>query len=76
MRTHKIAAIAGDGIGQEVIPAGLEVLAAPQKRCGDFAIEVESFPWASDFHRKTGAMMPEDGLERSAVPVSPVINGP
>jgi tartrate dehydrogenase/decarboxylase/D-malate dehydrogenase len=66
VRAHKIAAIGGDGIGQEVIPAGLEVLAALQRRCGDFALEVESFPWGSDFYRRTGAMMPEDGLDTLA----------
>lgn len=62
MRTHRIAAIAGDGIGQEVIPAGLAVLRALAERAGGFTLEVESFPWGSDFHRMTGRMMPEDGL--------------
>ena len=63
MRTHRIAAIGGDGIGNEVIPAGLEVLRAVQERQGDFALEVTDFPWGSDFYRATGRMMPEDGLE-------------
>ncbi|WP_207539830.1 tartrate dehydrogenase [Sabulicella rubraurantiaca] len=63
MRQHRIAAIGGDGIGQEVIPAGLAVLRALAERCGDFALEVEEFPWGSDFYRETGRMMPEDGLE-------------
>lgn len=63
MRTHKIAAIPGDGIGQEVIPAGLEVLRALTERAGDFALEVEEFPWGSDFYRATCRMMPEDGLK-------------
>ena len=63
MRTHKIAAIPGDGIGQEVIPAGLEVLRALTERAGDFALEVEEFPWGSDYYRETGRMMPEDGLK-------------
>jgi len=62
MRTHKIAAIPGDGIGQEVIPAGLEVLRALAERAGDFALEIQHFPWGSDFYRATGRMMPEDGL--------------
>jgi tartrate dehydrogenase/decarboxylase/D-malate dehydrogenase len=62
MRTHRIAAIPGDGIGKEVIPAGLEVLAAVAARHG-FALAVESFPWGSDFYRETERMMPEDGLE-------------
>jgi tartrate dehydrogenase/decarboxylase/D-malate dehydrogenase len=63
MRVHRIAAIGGDGIGQEVIPAGLEVLRALEARCGDFRLDVEEFPWGSDYYRQTGRMMPEDGLE-------------
>jgi tartrate dehydrogenase/decarboxylase/D-malate dehydrogenase len=62
MRTHRIAAIPADGIGQEVIPAGLEVLRALAARCGDFMLEVEDFPWGSDYYRAHGRMMPEDGL--------------
>ncbi|MCX8134446.1 MAG: tartrate dehydrogenase [Roseococcus sp.] len=62
MRTHRIAAIPGDGIGQEVIPAGLEVLRALAERAGDFRLDVVEFPWGSDFYRATGRMMPEDGL--------------
>jgi tartrate dehydrogenase/decarboxylase/D-malate dehydrogenase len=63
MRQHKIAAISGDGIGKEVIPAGLAVLNALQKSCGDFELLVDEFPWGSDYYRQTGLMMPEDGLE-------------
>jgi tartrate dehydrogenase/decarboxylase/D-malate dehydrogenase len=63
MRTHRIAAIPGDGIGQEVIPAGLEVLRALEARDGGFRLEVESFPWGSDHYRKHGALMPPDGPE-------------
>jgi tartrate dehydrogenase/decarboxylase/D-malate dehydrogenase len=63
MRTHRIAAIPADGIGQEVIPAGLKVLQALADRVGGFALEFEHFPWGSDFYRRTGRMMPEDGLE-------------
>jgi tartrate dehydrogenase/decarboxylase/D-malate dehydrogenase len=63
MRRHRIAAIPADGIGREVIPAGLKVLAALAERCGDFALDVEDFPWGSDYYRAHGRMMPEDGLE-------------
>jgi tartrate dehydrogenase/decarboxylase/D-malate dehydrogenase len=62
MRSYRIAAIPGDGIGKEVIPAGLEVLRALEARAGDFALEIEEFPWGSDYYRETGRMMPEDGL--------------
>jgi tartrate dehydrogenase/decarboxylase/D-malate dehydrogenase len=61
MRTHRIAAIPGDGIGKEVVPAGIAVLRALAARQG-FALAVETFPWGSDFYRQTGRMMPEDGL--------------
>ena len=63
MRRHRIAAIPADGIGKEVIPAGLQVLQALAERSGDFVLDVTDFPWGSDFYRETGRMMPEDGLE-------------
>jgi tartrate dehydrogenase/decarboxylase/D-malate dehydrogenase len=61
---HKIAAIPGDGIGQEVIAAGLEVLRVLQTRAPGLELEVESFDWGSAWYRAHGRMMPEDGLER------------
>ena len=64
MRTHKIAAIGGDGIGPEVIAAGLEVLAACAKRDGGFALDVTHFDWGSDHYRQHGVMMPEGGADR------------
>jgi tartrate dehydrogenase/decarboxylase/D-malate dehydrogenase len=64
MREHRIAAIPGDGIGQEVIPAGLEVLRALEARDGGFRLHVESFPWGSDHYRRHGRLMPQDGPEQ------------
>jgi tartrate dehydrogenase/decarboxylase/D-malate dehydrogenase len=61
---HKIAAIPGDGIGQEVIAAGVEVLRVLQTRAPGLELEVESFDWGSAWYRAHGRMMPEDGLER------------
>jgi tartrate dehydrogenase/decarboxylase / D-malate dehydrogenase len=63
MHTHRIAAIGGDGIGPEVVEAGLEVLAALAAREGSFGLEVERFPWGSSYYKRHGRMMPEDGLE-------------
>lgn len=63
MREHRIAAIPGDGIGKEVIPAGLTVLRALEQRCGDFRICVETFHWGSEYYRAKGMMMPADGLD-------------
>ena len=59
-KTHRIAVIPGDGIGQEVMPEGLRVLEAASRR---FAIDLQFTPieWAScDYHARTGQMMPDD----------------
>ncbi len=63
MREHQIAAIPGDGIGKEVIPAGLSVLDVLERRCGDFRLTVQTLPWGSDYYRAKGLMMPADGLQ-------------
>ncbi|MCZ7472748.1 tartrate dehydrogenase, partial [Agrobacterium rhizogenes] len=63
MREYKIAAIPADGIGPEVIAAGLQVLEALEQRSGDFRIHSETFDWGSDYYKKHGVMMPADGLE-------------
>jgi tartrate dehydrogenase/decarboxylase/D-malate dehydrogenase len=63
MRTHTIAAIPADGIGPEVISAGLDALDVLQQRCGDFRLSVTSFDWGSDYYKRHGVMMPEDGLD-------------
>ena len=60
---HKIAVIAGDGIGQEVVPEGIRVLEAAGARFG-FAFEWHALDWSCAHYKATGRMMPEDGLER------------
>lgn len=61
-RQHRIAAIPGDGIGPEVIAAGLEVLEAVAARDGGFTLKVDHYDWGSDYYRKHGRFMPADGL--------------
>jgi tartrate dehydrogenase/decarboxylase / D-malate dehydrogenase len=63
MRTYRIAAIPGDGIGVEVIAAGLRVLEALAKTDGNFRFEVRDFPWSSDYYLEHGHYIPEGGLE-------------
>ena len=63
MLTHKIAVIAGDGIGPEVIDEGIKVLNAVAKKDGGFKFEFTSFPWGCDYYKETGRMMAEDGIE-------------
>ncbi len=63
MKTYKIAAIPGDGIGKEVIPAGQEVLQALASVSKSFQFDFESFDWGGDYYRQHGVMMPADGLD-------------
>ena len=59
-RTHRIAAIPGDGIGKEVMPEALRVLGAAAERFG-FALQTTPIAWAScDHYAQTGQMMPDD----------------
>ena len=62
MKTYRIAAIPGDGIGNEVIPAGLDVLQALAPKEG-FELRFESFDWSSERYKKKGAYIPDGGLE-------------
>jgi isocitrate/isopropylmalate dehydrogenase len=64
MKTYKIAAIPGDGIGTEVIAAGIEVLEMLAKQEGGFELRFEHFDWGSAYYLKHGEMMPADGLAR------------
>ena len=64
MHTYRIVAIPGDGIGNEVIPASLRVLSALAAAERDLALEIETFLWGSEFFRRTGRMMPADGVEK------------
>jgi tartrate dehydrogenase/decarboxylase/D-malate dehydrogenase len=64
MKHYKIAAIPGDGIGKEVIAAGVEVLTALAARAGGFSFQFDHFDWGSDYYKKHGAMMPADGRDK------------
>ncbi|MBX9710601.1 MAG: tartrate dehydrogenase [Xanthobacteraceae bacterium] len=63
MREYSIAAIPADGIGPEVIGAGITVLEALQKRLGDVKFNFKTFDWGSAYYKKHGVMMPTDGLK-------------
>ena len=64
MKIFRIAVIAGDGIGPEVIAEGKRVLQAIAAIDGSFAVEFTDFPWGCEYYLKTGRMMDEDGLEK------------
>jgi tartrate dehydrogenase/decarboxylase/D-malate dehydrogenase len=63
MTSYRLALVPGDGIGREVIPQAVRVL----DRCaalGGFSLEYRSFDFSCEHYRRTGRMMPADGLER------------
>jgi tartrate dehydrogenase/decarboxylase/D-malate dehydrogenase len=63
MAKHRIAVVPGDGIGKEVMPEGLRVLdAAARKYNLDFSFD--HYDWSCETYKKTGKMMPEDGIDR------------
>jgi len=64
MTMHRIAVIPGDGIGKEVVPEGLRVLAAAAEVFG-FELDLVEFDFASaDYYLQHGAMLPDDWFEQ------------
>ncbi|WP_409462728.1 tartrate dehydrogenase [Amycolatopsis sp. GA6-003] len=61
--THRIASIPGDGIGVDVTIEARRVLDAAADKYG-FSLEWTEFDWSCERYTKTGAMMPEDGVEQ------------
>ena len=59
MAAHRIAVIAGDGIGKEVMPEGLRVVEAAARKFG-VSLAPASFDWSCDYYAKHGKMMPDD----------------
>src|SRR6202047_2459120 len=62
-KSYRIAVIAGDGIGHEVMPQGVAAMEAAARKFG-FGLEWTDFDWSCERYAKTGRMMPEDGLDR------------
>ncbi len=61
--THRIAVIPGDGIGKETVPESLKVLDAAASRFG-FKLALAEYDWSCETYKRTGAMMPADGMAR------------
>ena len=58
---HRIAVIAGDGVGKEVVPEGIKAMEAAAG-----GLDFELLPWGSDYYATNGAMMPADALQTLA----------
>src|ERR1700733_10894493 len=64
LKTYKIAAIPGDGIGIEVVAAGIDALNALAKLDGSFELQFEEFPWSSAYFLDHGHYIPEGGIDK------------
>ncbi|NND06889.1 MAG: tartrate dehydrogenase [Saprospiraceae bacterium] len=62
MKRYRIAAVNGDGIGDEIVPAGIEVLQALAEKF-HFLVDIQDFPWGAGYYLQHGAFMSDDGLE-------------
>ncbi|MEO8839644.1 MAG: tartrate dehydrogenase [Herbaspirillum sp.] len=64
MKPHKVALIAGDGIGMEVLPEGVRVVKAAAAKF-DIPLQFETFDWANcDYYAQHGQMMPDNWFEQ------------
>ena len=63
--TYDIGVIEGDGIGPEVIDA-VRPLIDDVAEAHDAAVTTHDYDWGSERYLETGAMMPDDGLDRLA----------
>jgi len=63
MKSYQIAVVPGDGIGKEIIPAGIRVLNRVAE-LNNFKLEYTHFPWGAEHYRETGEFMPVNGLEQ------------
>jgi len=62
--THRIAVIAGDGIGTEVMPEGIRVLEAVASKF-NIPLQFDHFDFSScDYFEKHGKMLPDDWKEQ------------
>lgn len=64
MQTYRIAVIAGDGIGPEVVREGVRALDRAAALDGTFRFAYTYFPWGCKYYTETGRMMAEDGVEQ------------
>lgn len=64
MPIHRIAVIAGDGIGPEVLDAAIRVLDVALDITKEGTVSWQYFDWGTGYYLKNGAMMPVDGIEQ------------
>ena len=64
MNVKKVAVIAGDGIGPEVVTEGVKVMEKVAEMDGTIQFEFTYFPWGCEYYLEHGKMMADDGIEQ------------
>jgi len=63
MKTYKIVALPGDGIGKEIMPLSIEVITTLIEKVGGFQLNIDQYPWGCEHYLETGEVMPKDGIQ-------------
>jgi 3-isopropylmalate dehydrogenase len=74
VRKHRVAVIAGDGIGPEVVDAAIPVLEHAAAKHG-FRLELERLPYSADHFLKTKETLPEDAFRHLRDDVPAILFG-
>jgi 3-isopropylmalate dehydrogenase len=61
----KIAVMPGDGVGQEVVPAGLAILKQAAQRFS-FSFSIDQYPFGGEHYLRTGQTLPDSALRELA----------
>ncbi len=64
MKNYKIAVVAGDGVGPEVLAEGIKVLKRISQLDPEIVFAFTEFPWGCEYYLRTGEMMPADGIDQ------------
>lgn len=72
---YRIAVIPGDGIGPEVIAAGVKVLETLSHEIGTFSVEIQPYDWSSAQYLSTGHYIPPNGLEQLCTSCDAILFG-
>ncbi len=62
MKEYNIAAVYGDGVGKEIVPAGMNILQSVAQKHG-FKLASKSYSFGAEYYLEHGCFLPEDGLE-------------
>lgn len=63
-KSYSVASMGADGIGPEVISAGVDVLKVLSETLDTFDLSFTNYDWSSETYKKTGKYIPDGGLDQ------------